>query len=246
MAAVEVQRRALSPEEFIEELERIRTEHLGGRSPFRSEGRRGQTKEQIAESKRRSHRGGDGNHRFEGERYLNTEERAVRRKQLRKLVDEGGQDSVDGPMPSHPVLSKWHSYEFGLTDEEVTRLEKEDPSPESLVVSGWWYSLQRSSHWSVALGSALVGEGSKRLPGAQEYYARLIDETREHYSEMGIKNVDRAVQLMIEHAPFGVDMEHARFGEEVVKEFVTTPELQEEMRKAFILTLTRMLGGDRF
>jgi pyrroloquinoline quinone (PQQ) biosynthesis protein C len=197
----------------------------------------------ISGERRRSHRGGDGNHRFEGERYLNAIPKEVRRKQLRKLVDEGGQTSVGGPMPSHPTLSKWHSYEFGLSDEEITRLEKEDPSPESLITTGWWHWLQRTGHWAVAIGSSLVGEGSKRLPGAQEYYARQIDETREQYQEMGIKNVDRAVQLMIEHAPFGVDLEHARFGEAVVKEFVDTPELQEEMRQAFFLTLCRNWAG---
>ena len=47
-----------------------------------------------------------------------------RRKQLRKLVDEGGQTSVGGPMPSHPVLSKWQSYEFGVTDEEITGMRE--------------------------------------------------------------------------------------------------------------------------
>ncbi|MCI0815649.1 MAG: hypothetical protein J4N29_01215 [Chloroflexi bacterium] len=48
---------------------------------------------------------------------------------------------------------------------------------------------------------------------------------------------------MIEHAPFGVDMEHAMFAEEIVKEFVDTPELQDEMRRAFTLTLARNSRG---
>src|SRR5436305_10400314 len=88
---------------------------------------RPETIEAIAEQKRRGHRGGDGNHRFEGERYLNiTDNKAARRFQLRKLVDEGGQDSVDGPLPSHPTLQKWHSVEFGLTDEEIHDLEMAD------------------------------------------------------------------------------------------------------------------------
>ena len=244
MTVTGAEARTLSPEEFIEELERIRTEFLDGASPWgRGRGDRNETKEQIAEGKRRSHRGGDGNHRFEGDRYLNAQDKTVRRKQLRKLVDEGGQTSVGGPMPSHPALSKWHSYEFGLTDEEITELEMQDPSPESLVSLGWWYMLQRTSSWAVALGSALVGEGSKRLPGAQEYFTLLIDEARQEYAKMGIKNVDRAVQLMIEHAPFGVDMEHARFAEEIVKEFIDTPELQDAMRRAFILTLARNSRG---
>ena len=244
MAASKSETRAASPEEFIEELERIRTEFLDGASPWGRGRKRGaQTKDEIAEGKRRSHVGADGNHRFEGERYLNAQDRAVRRQQLRKLVDEGGQTSVGGPLPSHPAMSKWHSNEFGVSDEEIAGLEMEDLSPESLVALGWWYLLQRTSPWAVALGSALVGEGSKRLPGAHEHFTLLIDEARAEYAKLGIKDIDRAVQLMIEHAPFGVDMEHAMFAEEIVKEFVDTPELQDEMRRAFTLTLARNSRG---
>ncbi|MCH8199294.1 MAG: hypothetical protein IIA54_04395 [Chloroflexi bacterium] len=244
MAASKSETQAASPEEFVEQLERIRTEFLDGASPW-GRGRRGgqQTKEEIAEGKRRSHAGADGNHRFEGERYLGAQDKTIRRKQLRKLVDEGGQTSVGGPLPSHPALSKWHSHEFGLSDEEIAELEMQDMSAESLVSLGWWYLLQRSSPWSVALGSALVGEGSKRLPGAVEHFTLLIDEARQEYAKMGIENIDRAVQLMIEHAPFGVDLEHAMFAEEIVKEFVDTPELQDEMRRAFALTLARNSRG---
>ena len=60
---------------------------------------------------------------------------------------------------------------------------------------------------------------------------------------MGIKDIDKAVQLMIEHAPFGADMEHAMFGEEVVRENATTTELQKAIRKAFILTMQRNAKG---
>ena len=244
MAVSEGGTRAMSHEEFVDELERIRTEFLDGASPWgRGRQRGNETKEDIAEGKRRSHVGADGNHRFEGERYLGAQDKTVRRKQLRKLVDEGGQTSVGGPLPSHPALSKWHSHEFGLTEAEIAGLEMQDLSPESLVSLGWWYLLQRTSPWAVALGSALVGEGSKRLPGAQEYFTLLIDETRQEYAKMGIENIDRAVQLMIEHAPFGVDMEHAMFAEEIVKAFIDTPELQDEMRRAFILTLARNSRG---
>ncbi len=244
MAAGKSETQAASPEEFVAQLERIRTEFLDGASPWgRGRGRGPQTKEEIAEGKRRSHAGADGNHRFEGERYLGAQDKTIRRKQLRKLVDEGGQTSVGGPLPSHPALSKWHSHEFGLSDEEIAELEMQDMSAESLVSLGWWYLLQRSSPWSVALGSALVGEGSKRLPGAVEHFTLLIDEARQEYAKMGIENIERAVQLMIEHAPFGVDLEHAMFAEEIVKEFVDTPELQDEMRRAFVLTLARNSRG---
>ena len=104
---------ALSPGEFIELLEQTRVEFLEGKSPYRGDGISGKTKEELAASKRRFHTGGDPNHRFEGERYLNTTDREIRRKQLRKLVDEGGQTTVGGPMASHPTLARWHSVEMG-------------------------------------------------------------------------------------------------------------------------------------
>ena len=122
----------LSPDELMDGLEEIRASYGGmGRNRKRPE-----TIEAIAESKRRGHRGGDGNHRFEGERYLNIDSnREARRFQLRKLVDEGGQDSVGGPLPSHPTLKKWHSVEFGLTDAEGKFILKlSDSQTEGAVV----------------------------------------------------------------------------------------------------------------
>ena len=120
---------ALSPGEFIELLEQTRVEFLEGKSPYRGDGISGKTKEELAASKRRFHTGGDPNHRFEGERYLNTTDREIRRKQLRKLVDEGGQTTVGGPMASHPTLARWHSVEMGLSEAEIDALEKEDTLP---------------------------------------------------------------------------------------------------------------------
>jgi len=52
---------------------------------------------------------------------------------------------------------------------------------------------------------------------------------------MGIKDVERALAFKIEHAD--VDVDHAELGADVVRRFVNTPELQDEMRKAFALTL---------
>src|SRR5947209_10706338 len=114
--AVEVKPTALPPDKFLEELEELRRKHLGGqllRPP-----RRYATKEEEAAAKRRRHLGGAGaNHKFEGERYLNCTDKGVRRVQLRKLIDEGGQQTVGTGLPSHPMLSRWESYEFGLSDE---------------------------------------------------------------------------------------------------------------------------------
>src|ERR1700730_6202540 len=126
----ELGRDLLDGDELMDALEVIRASY-GGRLRARQ---RADTIEAIAETKRRIHRGGDGNHRFEGERYLNiTDNKAARRFQLRKLVDEGGQDSVGGPLPSHPTLQRWHSYEFGVTPEEVNKLEMEDFAPQGLI-----------------------------------------------------------------------------------------------------------------
>jgi len=224
----------LTPDELMDGLEEIRAEYGG----LRRERNRPRTIEGIAESKRRTHRGGDGNHRFEGERYLNIDDdKEARRFQLRKLVDEGGQDSVGGPLPSHPTLSAWHSIEFGLTPEEIHELEMADASPETLTYSGWYYWMHRTEPWPVLLGSALVGEGEKRLPEVRERQIRDLDETRELYQELGIKHIDRAMQNQIEHSPIGADDDHVIFGENMTKQHVNTPELQEALRKVFILRL---------
>src|SRR5579884_2880020 len=91
----------LEGDELLDALEDIRTSYGGRLRPAD----KAKTIESIAAQKRRGHRGGDGNHRFEGERYLAiNDNKEARRFQLRKLVDEGGQDSVGGPMPSHPTL----------------------------------------------------------------------------------------------------------------------------------------------
>jgi pyrroloquinoline quinone (PQQ) biosynthesis protein C len=224
----------LNPDELMDGLEEVRARY-GGRNTNRQ---RADTIEKIAAQKRRGHRGGDGNHRFEGERYLNIDDdKAARRFQLRKLVDEGGQDSVGGPMPSHPTLQKWHSYEFGLTEEEIHKLEMEDMSPEQFTYNGWYYWMHRTEPWPVLLGSALVGEGEKRLPEVREKMIRDLDETRELYVELGIKNVDRAMANQLEHSPIGADDDHVVFGENMTREHVNTPELQEALRKVFILRL---------
>ena len=233
-------RQPLPAGEFIELMEKTRAEFLEGKSPFRGDNITGRSIEQIADSKRKFHTGGDPNHRFEGERYLNTTDKEIRRKQLRKLVDEGGQDTVGGPMASHPNLARWHSNEFGVSNEEI---EMEDADPETLVKEGWWFDVNRSSPWPVAIASGMVGEGSKRLPGSVEHYENVVATARREFAKLGIKNVNRAVQLIIEHAPFGADMEHARFGEEVVRATVNTPELQDEALRAFILTMQRNARG---
>jgi pyrroloquinoline quinone (PQQ) biosynthesis protein C len=229
-------------DEFLHELERIRGELLNGRAFRERTGAR--SKEAIADGKRKRHQGGDSNHRFEGERYLNCTEKTVRRMQLRKLIDEGGQTTVGGEMPSHPELARWESCEFGLTPEEVLRLEKQDPLPQRLIVDGWWVNLMRTSHWAVAIGSSLVGEGEKRIPEIRKRLLEEVEILRKEYTAMGIKDVERALANRIEHA--GVDIEHSEFGANVVRYHVNTPELKDQMRRAFILTIQGRGTNERF
>lgn len=224
----------LDDEELMDALEQVRASYGGKVRPV---GKKADTIEAIAAQKRKTHRGGDGNHRFEGERYLNCDDKEVRRFQLRKLVDEGGQDSVGGPLPSHPTLQKWHSIEFGLTEEEIHDLEMQDMDPAQLTYLGWYYLMHRTEPWPVLLGSALVGEGEKRLPEVREAQIRALDEARELYKELGIKNIDRAMQNQLEHSPIGADDEHVVFGENMTRKHVNTVDLQERLRKVFTLRL---------
>jgi len=223
-------REAVSGDQLLDELEGYRKEHRRD-FPFRPA--MGQSKEEIARSKRARHAGGSDNHKFEGERYLNCTDKAVRRRQLRKLVDEGGLSTFGGAVPSHTMLDRLGSYEFGLTREDVTRLEKEDPSPEKLIVRGWWVHLNRTDHWAVAIGSGMVVEGEKKVDPVRE--AREIETMKREYAKIGVKNLEHALWFATEHA--GVDIDHAEFNERVIRDFVRTPELQDRLRKAFMLRL---------
>ena len=230
---------ALPPGEFIEELEGIRAEWRE-RFPFRIREIMSQDEfPRLAATKRRAHMGGDINHRFEGERYLNTTDKASRRMQLRKLVDEGGQDTVGGPQVSHPLLSRWESYAYGVTPDEVDTLEKGDCDPGELVKRGWWVAMMRDSHFGVAIGSGMVMEGENKIQSDKLLAA--IERDRQRFVEWGVDDPGRALENRHEHA--GIDIDHADFNEEVARRFVNTPELQEELRKAYILRLQMTSGG---
>jgi len=83
----------------------------------------------------------------------------------------------------------------------------------------------------------MVSEGAKRLPVVREAQIRALDEARELYQSLGIKNIDRAMQNQIEHSPIGADDDHVIFGENMTRAHVNTPELQERLRKVFTLRL---------
>ncbi|HTE86476.1 MAG TPA: hypothetical protein VK821_17285 [Dehalococcoidia bacterium] len=230
---------ALSPDAFIEELETVRGE-FRRQYPYRV--REITSKEQLrtlADGKRRQHAGGDINHRFEGERYLNCTHKATRRFQLRKLVDEGGQNTVGGPQVSHPLLSRWESYGYGVTPDEVTQLEKSDANPRELVARGWWIGMMRDSYFGVAIGSGMVAEGENKIHSAELLAA--IERDRARLKEWEVPEVDRALENRHEHA--GIDIDHADFNENVVRRFVNAPELQDELRRAFQIRLQMVAGA---
>jgi len=233
MAIVEA--RALSGDEMVDELEHTRIE-LGRDHPIR--GRRlPRTMQELGTGRRRMHRGGANTVNRNGERYINCPVRSVRRIQLRKIMDEAGQDIVGGPMPSHETLDRWESCELGLTNEEIDRLEKEDPSADKLVFTGWWINTHRTAHWSVGIGTAFAGEGEKLNPETRRRLLEDLEEKRRLYTELGVKDLERALVRDVEHA--GVDIDHAEFDRDVIHDYCDTPEAQEEMRQAFILRMQR-------
>ncbi len=229
--------RGLVPgEAFLDELEEIRQDVLDG-NPLRDHRPVGD-KAAVAAARRRAHRGGGDATNTERERYLKCPVPEVRRKQLRKTIDEAGEDIFGGKWPAHTKLDHWASHEFGITDQEIQQLAKEDPSPERIVLNGWWEHLLRNEAWPLGIGAGLVSEGEKLIPSSREQRLKQMDEARDAYTAMGIENVDRVMMRDVLHAD--VDLDHATFDAEVIRDFCDTPELQEEMRKAFILRIQQI------
>lgn len=233
MTTTEDRPAVLGPDELVDSLEAIRQEHY---KKFPYQIRTLKSKDELpglASSKLRSHSGGDINHRFEGERYINCTDKKMRRMQLRKLVDEGGEVAVGGTKVSHPLLAKWESESFGLTREEIEAAEKGDADPGVLIWRGWHVSRDRYYSFPVAIGSGLVGEGENRLFADQQMAA--IEKDAETFREWGMPHIEEALLNRKEHA--GIDVEHAEFNERVIKEYCTTSKLQEQIRQVFILRL---------
>lgn len=234
MAVTEQASTAIWNDEFLDELEAIRATYMSGellRPP-----KRYASLEEAAEAKRRRHLGGGGqNHKFVGEKYLRCEDKEIRRELLRKLVDEGGQQSCGVGLPSHPTLMRWNSNALGISDEEVHALEKEDPGIQFLLFNGWKIAIHRESHWAVTIGTSLVGEGEKVVPERAQALQDEIEELRRDYQSWGVKDLGRALANAIEHA--GVDVEHANLSAKPVRKYITTPELKDDMRRHYILTL---------
>lgn len=216
--------------QWIQEFERYRWNMFYAVYPPRTDDSR--PIDERAAEKRKRHKGGDINHRFEGERYLNCTDKKFRRMQLRKLVDEGGEVAVGGQKVSHPTLSRWESHAFGLTEEEIDILEREDAEPQSLISRGWWCYANRTSDWRVSFGSSMTGEGS--IAQLSKQLLAGVAEDRIRLTAWGVKDVDRALMNRWEHA--GIDIDHARMAYAAAA-LIEDPATQEECRRMCILRM---------
>lgn len=225
--------RAVDGETFLGELEEIRERLLGDR-PLRDRPRL-TSKEAIAAARRERHRGGSSTVNRNFERYLGVPEPEVRRKQLRKLIDEAGEDLFGGETPAHSTLDRQESKAFGVTDEELDRLSKEDALPEAIVRTGWWISVHREAPWPFGIGSALVGEGEKLNPKRAKLRLEELERNRKAYVAMGVEDIAGAMVSDEIHSV--ADLEHAMFDADVIRDHVNTAELQDGMRKVFTLTI---------
>ena len=97
----------------------------------------------------------------------------------------------------------------------------------------WWIGIHRDKHFAVGIGAGIVVEGEN------SHYAKEqleeLERLKAKLAEWGVEDVDRAVLNKEEHA--GVDEDHAEFNAEVVRDFVTTSERQDDLRQAYKLRL---------
>ena len=226
---------AKSGANLVEELDVLRAEY---RKVYPYRPRQFKSREEGADRMRRSLKGGTFTHSFAGEQYLNCPVKQVRRKQLQKLIDEGGQVHFGGPVVSHPTLARWEAEGYGLTPEEIARLERADYEPAELIHRGWRISVCRNSHFSVALGTSYVGEGETFLHAK----ARQAEgqEIKRQFEAWGVADAEKAAANAIVHAE--ADEDHGEFNQRVIREYCDTPELQAEMRRVFELRIHSWMG----
>lgn len=234
MAATETKREAVPGKQYLEELEEIREQGTEGR-PLR-ERPLPRSFEEVAESRRQSGLGnGIGLPKTNIERYLRVADANTRRNQLRKTIDEAGQDIFSGKYPAHAELDRIVSREFGITDEEMDAAKKREPSASNLVSNGWYMWTLRQSPWPFGIGTALVSEGEKLNPKRREWTLREMDTLRELYQSWGMPNVANAMLRDDIHAE--VDVEHSNLDADTIRDYVDTPEWQEGFRKVFTLRI---------
>jgi pyrroloquinoline quinone (PQQ) biosynthesis protein C len=150
-------------------------------------------------------------------------------------MDEGGQSYFGGPIPSHPTLAKWEANAYGLSDEEITALEQEDIAAEDLVSRGWRIWMTRNEPWAVGIGTSYVGEGGTYLRSVHEpeKVSAELAELRKKFESWGVEDLDKAMANAAVHAE--ADEDHGSHTQNVIRDYCDSDELQEQMRKAFIL-----------
>jgi hypothetical protein len=238
--ATETQKGVVPGDEFLAELEEIRERVTDGnlirQKPL-------PTTYDEAAAMRRGRGGAESLPKRNYERYLRVPDAATRRLQLRKTIDEAGQDIFGGEVPAHTELDRIVSREFGVTDEEMDRSAKKDPSAESLICNGWDMSVLREGPWPFGIGTALVGEGEKLNPKRREMTLRHMAALEELYEMWGMPHVDRATLRDDVHAE--ADVEHSNLDADTIRNFINTPELQEAFRKAYILRIQQIQDPSR-
>ena len=218
-------------EDFIEELEAIR-DSWGGED---RSARGARSRDQAADTRRKSLRGSSNNHAFTGEQYLNCPDKELRRKQLQKIMDEGGQSNFGGPIPSHILLAKWEAEGYGVPREEIERLEHEDQTPENLITGGWRIYTTRHEPFPITTGLSYEGEGGRYIESMRnpERIQKRLEALRQQFEEWDVDDVDRAMMNASVHAE--ADEDHGSLTQEAIRRYADTPELQEKMRQVFIL-----------
>ena len=225
--------RVVPGNEFLEEIEEIREQVTEGK-PLRNRVLP-KSPEDMRETRRQ--RGGTGTSlpKTNTERGLRVPDAKLRRLQLRKTIDEAGQDIFGGTYPAHSELDRIVSRAFGVTDDEMDAVARQDGTPESLVCSGWYASLLRESSWPMGIGTALVSEGEKLNPKRRQWTLDHMEKLRQLYEEWEIEHVDRATLRDDVHAE--VDVEHSNLDADTIREYVNTAELQDEFRRDWILRI---------
>lgn len=234
MAATEDRTEAVPGERFLEELEEIREQVTDGK-PLRMK-TVPDTFEEAAEA-RHKNAGitGVGLPKTNYERYLRVPDPEVRRAQLRKTIDEAGQDIFGGKYPAHSELDRIVNRAFGVTDEEMAEAGKKEPSATSLICGGWYMSMLREAPWPFGIGTALVSEGEKLNPKRRQWTLQYMDELREAYESWGMPNVDQATIRDDVHAE--ADVEHSNLDSDVIRDYIDSPEWQEGFRKVFTMRI---------
>jgi pyrroloquinoline quinone (PQQ) biosynthesis protein C len=238
MAATTERTTGLVPgDRFLEELEEIREEVTEGK-PLRPRTVPRTFEEAVASRRHNAGVTGIGLPKTNYERYLRVPDPEMRRAQLRKTIDEAGQDIFGGPTPAHSELDRVVNRAFGVTDEEMAAAGKRESSAQSLICTGWYHSMLRDAPWPFGIGTALVGEGEKLNPKRRAWTLQHMDELREAYESWGMPNVGQATIRDDVHAE--ADVEHSNLDCDVIRDYIVSPEWQEGFRKAFTLRIQQI------